>query len=97
MKLPINVPATDILNPKTGEKIGSLPAFSITKSTYSVVYNNEFKIAQVIGLHPRQQRPLILWQGSDYDAVGQFDDAKVDARITELLGANPGSAVASLM
>lgn len=30
-------------------------------------------------------KPLILWQGEEYDAIGQWTDAEAEARIKELL------------
>ena len=28
--------------------------------------------------------PVVLWEGASYDAVGQWTDANVEARLTEL-------------
>lgn len=28
--------------------------------------------------------PIVLWSGADYDAVGQWTDADVEAKLTEL-------------
>ena len=28
--------------------------------------------------------PVVLWEGAAYDAVGQWTDANVEARLTEL-------------
>ena len=30
--------------------------------------------------------PLLLWEGPDYDTIGQWTDADAIARITELIG-----------
>ena len=41
-------------------------------------------------------KPLILWQGTDYDNIGDYTQAQVDSRITELLGSNIKASLESL-
>lgn len=91
---PVSIPPVDILN-SAGVKIATAPAFTATK--YNVYYSNAQKIASVGGLHPKQRRPLVLWSGADYDAAGQFTDAQVDARVNELLGADPVATIIALI
>jgi hypothetical protein len=33
--------------------------------------------------------PLVLWQGADYDAAGDYTQAQVEARVLDLLGPEP--------
>lgn len=32
-------------------------------------------------------KPLVLWRGQEYDAVGDYTQAQIEARVTELLAA----------
>lgn len=41
-------------------------------------------------------RPLILWTAEAYDAAGDYTQAQVEARVTELLGDNPKSVLEGL-
>ena len=40
---------------------------------------------------------LVLWSGDEYTAAGDYSQAEVDARITELLGEDPAAKLASLV
>lgn len=42
-------------------------------------------------------KPLVLWSGSEYDAIGDYTQAQVDARILEKLGDNPAEVLKALM
>lgn len=33
------------------------------------------------------REPLVLWEGAEYDAAGQWTDSDVEARVVALLGA----------
>ena len=41
-------------------------------------------------------RPLVLWEKEAYDAAGDYTQAQVEARITELLGNDPKSVLEGL-
>ena len=41
-------------------------------------------------------RPLVLWQGDAYTAAGDYTQAQVEARVTELLGADPKATLEGL-
>jgi len=61
---------------------------------YIVTYDNTRKVASAIikGVN----RHLSLWTGDAYDAAGQFTDSDVEARIINLLGADPTVTLTSL-
>lgn len=40
--------------------------------------------------------PLVLWEKDGYDAAGDYTQAMVEARITELLGNDPKTVLESL-
>lgn len=42
------------------------------------------------------QLPLILWQKESYDAIGDYTQAQVEARVLELLGDDPKGVLESL-
>ena len=41
-------------------------------------------------------RPLTLWEGDAYTAAGDYTQAQVEARVTELLGADPAATLTGL-
>jgi hypothetical protein len=41
-------------------------------------------------------RPLVLWEGAAYDAIGDYTQAQVEAKITELLGSDPTKVLEGL-
>lgn len=41
-------------------------------------------------------RPLTLWEGEAYTAAGDYTQAQVEARVTELLGNDPKSVLEGL-
>jgi hypothetical protein len=41
-------------------------------------------------------RPLVLWEKETYDTIGDYTQAQVEARISELLGNNPAEVLTSL-
>jgi hypothetical protein len=47
-------------------------------------------------LHPAL-RPLMLWRGDAYDAVGDWTQAQAEAKILELLGENQQATLQSLV
>jgi hypothetical protein len=48
-----------------------------------------------------QMRPfmklLTLWEGDAYDAAGDYTQAQVEARVSELLGADPKAVLEGLL
>lgn len=41
-------------------------------------------------------KPLILWEGDEYDNIGDYTQAQVENRILELLGDDPKTTIESL-
>ena len=41
--------------------------------------------------------PIVIWEGEAYTAAGDYTQAQVDARITEVLGADPAATISSLL
>ena len=41
-------------------------------------------------------RPLVLWVGDAYDAAGDYTQAQVEARVLEVLGSDPKTALEGL-
>jgi hypothetical protein len=42
-------------------------------------------------------QPMILWRGTDYDNIGDYTQAQVEAKILELLGDNQQDKLQSLV
>jgi hypothetical protein len=60
---------------------------TINELDYTIFDNTKRKICSV-RINPCP-RPLVLWEKTDYDAIGDYTQAQVEARINELLGDNP--------
>lgn len=60
---------------------------TLTELDVTIVDNNKHKtvVAQV---RPCPM-PLVLWEKETYDAVGDYTQAQVEAKIIELLGSDP--------
>jgi hypothetical protein len=41
--------------------------------------------------------PVVIWDGDAYTAAGDYTQVQVDARITEVLGADPAAKISSLL
>ena len=91
-KSPINIQPPSVTLPD-GTKI-DFPSIAITKLDYNIMYSNSGKFAKAKFRNLPFQ--LILWQGDDYDAAGQFTDADVEARITTILGDSPQEVLQGL-
>lgn len=89
-------PITVIIPPIT-KSDGTVKEFApvvLDNIDYIVSYDNARKVATAI--IKRVNRPVALWEGEEYDQIGQFTDVDVDARMSEILGADPASAISSL-
>ena len=52
-----------------------------------VLVDHQSRKLALARVHPAAN-PLPLWRGQDYDIVGDYTQAQVEARIKELLGLN---------
>jgi hypothetical protein len=52
-----------------------------------VIFDHESRKLVLAKVHPAANL-LPLWRGPDYDAVGDYTQAQVEAKIKELLGEN---------
>lgn len=52
-----------------------------------ILIDHESRKLALARVHPAAN-PLPLWRGQDYDVVGDYTQAQVEARIKELLGLN---------
>ena len=93
---PIAIPATPILHPITQAVITTVPAFTLTTLDLVIIDDAKRKLVQV-RLAPRVPHPLTIWSAEAYTAAGDYTQTQVEARVTELLGSNPGTVVAALL
>lgn len=76
---------------------GSVKTFNpITLNELDVTIVDNVKRKSVVAQIRPVPRPLVLWQGESYDVAGDYTQAQVDARITELLGDNPAKVLEDL-
>lgn len=93
---PIAIPATPIVHPVTQAVITTMQAFTLTE--LDLVIMDDIKRKRVaVRLSPRVPHPLVLWSGTAYTTAGDYTQAQVDARVTELLGADPVAVVVALL
>lgn len=52
-----------------------------------VIFDHQSRKLVLAKVHPAAN-PLPLWRGKDYDDVGDYTQAQVEARIKQLLGEN---------
>jgi hypothetical protein len=88
LKTPISV-----VPPPIGDK--TFEAIEFKSIDYSVNYDNTSAIASAFikGIN----RNLLLWEGPDYIASGQFTDIDTDKRVLALLGSDPTKTLADLL
>jgi hypothetical protein len=79
---------------KSDGTIKEFPPVVLNSIDYIVSYDNTRKVATAI--IKQVNRPIVLWEKEAYDAIGQFTDQDVDARVSEILGSNPAKAISDL-
>lgn len=77
-----------------GGKTWTFPAITISSLNVTLIDNVQRRIC-LARLLPCP-RPLVLWQGDEYDEAGDYTQAEAEARITELLGADPAAVLKDL-
>ena len=90
-------PAISITPPSITHADGTVKTFSpivLTEIDYSVTYDDSRKFATA--LIKGVNRNVVLWQGEDYVAAGEFTTAETDARLKKLLGSDPASYITAL-
>ena len=76
---------------------GTVKTFNpITLNELDVTIIDNSKRKTVVAQIRPVPRPLVLWQGDAYTAVGDYTQAQVEARVTELLGSDPKSVLEGL-
>ena len=91
----LNPPIT-ITIPSTNED-GTKGSFDVTFNSldYKVVYDNTAKVCRAI--IKNLNIGITLWKGADYVSAGTWTDADTDARLTEVLGADPQATIQNLI
>ena len=79
---------------KSDGTIKEFPPVVLNNIDYIVSYDNTRKVATAI--IKQVNRPIVLWEKEAYDAIGQFTDQDVDARVSQILGSNPAKAISDL-
>lgn len=75
-------------------EVRTLPPFTLSELDVTIIDNAKRKSCMA-QLRPCP-RPLVLWTGAEYEAAGDYTQAQVEARITELLGTDPKAVLEGL-
>lgn len=76
---------------------GTVKTFNpITLTELDVTIIDNAKRKSVVAQIRPVPRPLVLWTGEAYDAAGDYTQAMVEARVTELLGGDPKAVLEGL-
>lgn len=60
-----------------------------------VIIDNNHKKNVKVYIHPCRKL-LTLWENEAYDDIGDYTQAQVETKVTELLGSDPGSKLLEL-
>ena len=63
------------------------PAERVTVSAITINRMVDFPGERKVVVHTHEVGELLLWQGEEYDAIGQWTDTDVALRIVEILSA----------
>lgn len=76
---------------------GTVKTFNpITITELDVTIIDNAKRKSVVAQIRPVPRPLVLWEKAAYDAAGDYTQAQVEARVTELLGSDPKAVLEGL-
>lgn len=76
---------------------GTVKTFNpITLTDLDVTIIDNSKRKSVVAQIRPVPRPLVLWEKAAYDLAGDYTQAQVEARVTELLGSDPKSVLEGL-
>lgn len=67
--------------PKT---VVSQPAVTKTISTITIIAEIDYPILKKVVINTKELGLITLWSGTDYDAIGQWTDAEVQAKLLTL-------------
>jgi hypothetical protein len=83
--------------PSITKKDGTVKTFNpITLTELDITIIDNAKRKSVVAQIRPLPMPLVLWSGSDYDSAGDYTQAQVESKITELLGNEPAKALEDL-
>lgn len=86
-----------IIPPAITKADGTVKTFNpITLNDLDVTTIDNSKRKSVVAQIRPVPRPLVLWEKEAYDLIGDYTQAQVEARITELLGNDPKSVLEDL-
>lgn len=94
MKLSAPITITPPSFTRPDGEVRTFKAITLNELDVTIVDNADRRSC-VAQIRPCPQ-PLVLWKGEAYDAAGDYTQAQVEARVTELLGADPKAALEGL-
>lgn len=94
MNLPNPVTITPPPITKADGSVKTFNPITLTELDVTIIDNAKRK-SVVVQIRP-VPRPLVLWTGEAYDAAGDYTQAIVEARVTELLGGDPKAVLEGL-
>jgi len=90
-------PAISITPPPITHADGTVKTFSpipLSEIDYTVTYDDSRKFATA--LIKGVNRNVVLWQGADYVAAGEFTTTDTDVQLKKLLGSDPATFITDL-
>lgn len=79
---------------RSNGEVRTFNPITLNKLDLTIIDNVKRK-STVVQIRPFP-RPLVLWENEAYDAAGDYTQAQVEAKVTELLGNDPKSALEAL-
>lgn len=70
---------------------------TITPADFDVTFMDHPKRQMVAVRFYPALRPIVLWRGDEYSAIGDWTQAQAEAKIRELLGENQQQALQNLV
>ena len=65
----------------------------LTRQSFGLALLDVSSDKKVFAILPPLTRRVTLWEGAAYDAAGDYTQAQAEARLVEVLGANPAAAL----
>lgn len=66
---------------------------TITRRTLNLVLTDDSKNRRVIAQLLPVSKPLLLWEGEEYEEIGDYTQSQAEARVLEVLGPDPAAVL----
>ena len=80
----------------TPPAIGGKTFPPVTTSTLPVTFRDSPDLQTVWAFIKNVPKPIVLWQGAAYSAIGDWTQNEANAQVLEMLGSNPAQVIENL-